>query len=100
AEIVDVPSDEAPSKNSTVPVALLGVTVAVNLTGEPAQDGSASDTTAVVVEAVPIIKLAEPDVNASFVLDTVKLYVPASVLAAEVMVNVTLCVVVVAGKGT
>src|ERR1044071_9603075 len=44
-----VPSEVAPSKNSTVPVAAFGDTVAVRFTLEPQSDGFTSDVRLVVV---------------------------------------------------
>jgi len=44
-----VPSELAPSKNCTVPVAAAGETVAVNVTACPDVDGFADDASAVVV---------------------------------------------------
>ena len=48
---VPVPSVVAPSRKVTVPVAVLGVTVAVSVTLCPKTDGFTLDETAVVVEA-------------------------------------------------
>ena len=70
-EIGDEPSDVAPSKNSMVPVAEDGVTVAVIVTLAPTSDGFGAVVTAVVVlafvtecvctaDALPV-KLAFPE---------------------------------------
>jgi len=48
----EVPSEVAPSKNSTVPVAADGVTVAVIVTPSPTSDGFGVVVTAVVVLAL------------------------------------------------
>jgi ribosomal protein S5 len=47
----ELPSEVAPSKNSTVPVAADGVTVAVSVTLSPTTDGFGALVTAVVVLA-------------------------------------------------
>jgi len=47
--IVPVPSVVLPSVNVTVPVAVVGVTVAVNVTDEPYADGFADEASATVV---------------------------------------------------
>lgn len=49
---VPVPNVVLPSLNVTVPVALEGVTVAVNVTDEPYADGFDDDDTVVVVFAL------------------------------------------------
>jgi len=55
----NTPSDVAPSKNSTVPVAAPGVTLAVSVTSVPNPAGLLLDTTVVTVGA-------ESTVNATF----------------------------------
>jgi len=47
--IVPVPSVVLPSVNVTVPVAVPGVTVAVNVTGKPYADGFADEASVTVV---------------------------------------------------
>ena len=47
-----VPSEAEPSKNSTVPVAVDGETVAVKVTGRPVLDGLSLDANVVVVGSV------------------------------------------------
>jgi len=49
---VPVPSVVLPSLNVTVPVAVDGVTVAVNVTDAPNVEGFADEDTAVVVDAL------------------------------------------------
>jgi hypothetical protein len=46
---VAVPRTVAPSRNCTVPVAVAGVTAAVNVTAAPANDGFGVDASAVAV---------------------------------------------------
>ena len=58
----DVPSDVAPSKNWTVPVAVAGVTVAVTVTLWPTTDGFGDVVTAVVELAVFTVWVCAPDV--------------------------------------
>jgi hypothetical protein len=58
----DVPSDVAPSKNSTLPVATDGVTVAVIVTLSPTTDGFGDVVTAVVVLALLTVWLCAGDV--------------------------------------
>ena len=56
-----VPSVVLPSVNVTVPVAVAGVTVAVNVTGEPYEDGFADEVSVTVVLARMItFREAEP----------------------------------------
>jgi hypothetical protein len=50
--IVTVLSVVLPSTNVTVPVAVLGVTVAVNVTEAPYVDGFVDEVTAIVVPAL------------------------------------------------
>ena len=58
----ELPSDEAPSKNSTLPVAAAGVTVAVSVTPWPTTDGFGDVVTAVVVLAVLTVWMCAADV--------------------------------------
>jgi hypothetical protein len=70
-ETGELPSDVAPSKNSTEPVAEAGVTVAVTVTPSPTTDGFGDDVTAVELDAaftvcecaadVLPLKLASPE---------------------------------------
>jgi hypothetical protein len=57
-----VPSDDAPSKNWTVPVALAGVIVAVTVTLWPTTDGFGDVVTAVVLEPVATVWPCTADV--------------------------------------
>jgi hypothetical protein len=67
----ELPSEVAPSKNSTEPVAPVGVTVAVRATPWPATDGLGDEVTAVELDAaltvcectadVLPVKLASPE---------------------------------------
>jgi hypothetical protein len=70
-EAGELPRDVAPSKNSTVPVAADGVTVAVSVTPSPTTDGFGDEVTAVDVlgfvtecewtaDVLPV-KLASPE---------------------------------------
>jgi hypothetical protein len=49
---VPVPSTVVPSKNVTVPVAVAGATVAVNVTACPGADGLRLEVSVVVVETL------------------------------------------------
>jgi hypothetical protein len=57
-----VPSDDAPSKNSTEPVAPEGVTVAVNVTAWPDVDGLSELTSDVLELAAFTVWLCTADV--------------------------------------
>ena len=57
-----LPSDVAPSKNWTVPVAVAGVTVAVTVTLWPTTDGFGDVVTAVAELAVFTVWVCAPDV--------------------------------------
>ena len=59
---VPVPRVVAPSLNVTVPVAVLGVTVAVNVTDCPNVEGLVPDVTAVVLAATPTVCVSGVDV--------------------------------------
>ena len=59
---VPVPSVVAPSLNVTVPVAVLGVTVAVNVTDCPNAEGLVLDATVVVLAATPTACVSAVDV--------------------------------------
>jgi hypothetical protein len=68
---VPVPIDVAPSRNVTIPVtvpAVFAVTVAVNVTADPAIDGFADDVTAVVVVAGFTTKVVGPEVLDAYVV--------------------------------
>jgi len=56
------PSDEAPSKNSTEPVALAGVIVAVIVTLCPTTDGFGEEATAVELDAAFTVCACAADV--------------------------------------
>jgi hypothetical protein len=62
AEIVPVPNVVAPSLNVTVPVEADGVTVAVNLTELPNDDGLREEATEVVDVALLMTSLKADDV--------------------------------------
>ena len=57
-----VPSVVLPSENVTVPVAVAGVTVAVNVTGEPYADGFADEASVTVVLALFTVCVRAVDV--------------------------------------
>jgi hypothetical protein len=59
---VPVPSVVPPSRNVTVPVAVDGVTVAVNFTDEPYVDGLAEDASVTVVLALLTVWVSVEDV--------------------------------------
>jgi hypothetical protein len=58
--IATVPNDLLPSANIAVPVAVAGMTVAVNLTGDPNADGSADEVSVTAVVAWLTINCTVP----------------------------------------
>ncbi|MGA8541852.1 MAG: hypothetical protein WB566_20275 [Terriglobales bacterium] len=58
---VPVPRVVLPSVNVTVPVTVAGVTVAVNVTGEPYVDGFADDPRATLVPALLTVCVSTDD---------------------------------------
>jgi len=90
---VPVPSVVLPSVNVTVPVAVAGVTVAVNVTGEPYADGFADEVSVTVVLARMITfreaePLTVPPVAVSVVVPAARAFaMPA--LPAELLIVAT-----------
>lgn len=60
----DVPSETSPSKNSTLPVAVAGVTVAVTATDWPTTDGFGDVATATLLVAALTVCVCAADVLA------------------------------------
>src|SRR5208282_5561215 len=100
ALIVPVPSVVLPSVNVTVPVAVVGATVAVNVTEAPYADGFAEEASVtgvfvlfticvrlveVLYVALPLLIVAVPSV----LLPSVNVTVPVAVVGVTVAVNVT-----------